>query len=114
MLRRTLKRYGVMFTFLDCRAVHLEIADSIDLDSFMMAFSRFIDRRGVPLVCYSDNGTNLVAGEQEIHDAIVLWNPEALAKNMADRNIEWRFSPIAFPHFGGSWERMIKSAKLAM
>jgi hypothetical protein len=114
MLRRTLKRYGVMFTCLDCRAVHLELADSMDLDSFMMAFSRFTDRRGVPLVCYSDNGTNLVAGEQEIRDAIAQWNPEALAKNMADRNIEWRFSPPASPHFGGSWERMIKSAKLAM
>lgn len=42
----------------------------MDLESFMMAFSRFTDRRGVPLVCNSDNGTNLVAGEQEIHDFI--------------------------------------------
>jgi hypothetical protein len=42
----------------------------MDLESFMMAFSRFTDRRSVPLVCKSDNGTNLVAGEQEIHDFI--------------------------------------------
>jgi hypothetical protein len=80
----------------------------------MMAFSRFTDRRGVPLVCYSDNGTNLVAGEQEIRDAISQWSPEQLAKKMADQNIEWCFSPPAALHFGGSWERMIKSAKLAI
>jgi hypothetical protein len=81
----------------------------MDLDSFMMAFSRFTDRRGVPLICYSYNGTNLVAGEQEIRDAISQWSPEQLAKKMADQNIEWRFNPPAAPHFGGSWERMIKS-----
>jgi hypothetical protein len=65
------------------------------LDSFMMALSRFTDHPEVPLVCYSDNGTNLVAGEQEIRDAIARWNPEALAKNMDDRKIEWQFSPAA-------------------
>jgi hypothetical protein len=50
MLRRDLKRYGVMITFLDCKAIQIEIAESMELDYFMMAFSRFTNRRGVPLV----------------------------------------------------------------
>jgi hypothetical protein len=37
-----------------------------------------------------------------------------LANEMAYQNIEWRFSHPASLHFCGSWERMIKSAKLAM
>lgn len=79
MFRQTLKHYSVMLTCLDCRVVYLKIADSMNLDSFMIAFSRLTDHRGVPLVCYSDNGTNLVAGEQDIRDAITQWNPEVLA-----------------------------------
>lgn len=114
MLRRSIKRYGVMFTCFDCRAVHIEIAASMDLDSFMMAFSRFVDRRGLPRVCYSDNGSNLVAGEQEIRESLSNWNQDDLANRMTNRNVEWRFNPPAAPHFGGTWERLIKSAKVAL
>lgn len=100
-----------MFTCLDCRAVHLEVTASMDLDSFLIVFSRFVDRRTLPRICYSDNGTNLVAGEQEIREAQANWNTETLMTKMANRDVEWRFSPPAAPHFGGSWERLIKSAK---
>jgi hypothetical protein len=114
IFRRKVKRYGVIFTCLDCRAVHLDVTHSMDLDSFMMAFTRFVDLRGLPRICYSDNGTNLVAGEQEISDALAGWNREILANKMANQDVEWRFSPPASPHFGGSWERLIQSAKRAL
>lgn len=42
MLRRSIKRYGVMFTCLDCQALHLELADSVEMDSFINAFFRFV------------------------------------------------------------------------
>ncbi|XP_045023763.1 uncharacterized protein LOC123468196 [Daphnia magna] len=117
ILRRSVKRYGVMFTCLDCRAVHLEVADSLDINSFINAFSRFADRRGLPQLCYSDNGTNLVAGEQEINRILSRWNEADLVRKiekLKNQPIEWRFSPPVAPHFGGSWERLIKSAKTAL
>lgn len=82
MFRRTVKRHGVMFTCLDCRAVHLEITDSLDLESFVNAFSRFADRRGLPKLCYSDNGTNLVAGEQEINLELSRWKAQELVQKI--------------------------------
>lgn len=44
--RTMLKRYGVIFTCLASRAIHLEVAHSLDTDSCINAFRRFISRRG--------------------------------------------------------------------
>ena len=33
---------------------------------------------------------------------------------MLQENVEWRFSPPAAPHFGGAWERLVRSVKRAL
>ena len=40
------KRYGVLFTFLAVRAVHIEVAHSLDTSSFINAPRRFIALEG--------------------------------------------------------------------
>ena len=62
--RSLVKRYGVIFTCLCIRAVHIEIAYSLETDSFIMALRRFIARRGQVQEIRSDNGTNLTGGEK--------------------------------------------------
>ncbi|XP_045029733.1 uncharacterized protein LOC123472386 [Daphnia magna] len=114
MLRRSLKRWGVMFTCLTTRAVHIELAETLSTDSFLLAFWRFVNVRGCPGVVYSDNGTNLVAGEKEISEGLARFNQERIGSKLAKRGIEWHFSPPIAPHFGGSWERLIQSAKSAL
>jgi len=70
IFRRKVKRYGVIFTCLNTRAVHLEVAASLTADSFIMAFRRFTAVRGQVSICYSDNGTNLVTGEKELRTCL--------------------------------------------
>jgi hypothetical protein len=62
------KRYLSLFTCLSCRAVHLEIAFS--LDTFFNAFFRMVNRRGLPQEVISDNGTNFVGAEKELRQLI--------------------------------------------
>ena len=64
--RTLIKRYGVNFTCLALRAIHIEVASSIDTDSCIHALRRFIARRGQVQVIRSDNGTNFVGAEKEL------------------------------------------------
>lgn len=47
------KRYGVIFTCLAIRAIHLEVAPSLDTDACLNAIRRFIARRGQVKEMYS-------------------------------------------------------------
>ena len=62
------------------RAVHLEIAYGLDTDSFLNAFSRMVNRCGVPEGIVSDNGTNFVSSERELRELV-----EALDKDKMRR-----------------------------
>ena len=53
------KAYGVMFTDLAMRAVHIEAVFGYDTNNFLMALSRFASIRGWPEKNYSDPGSNL-------------------------------------------------------
>ena len=42
--QRNYKRYGVLFTCLTTRAIHLEVAGDLSADLFIMSLTRFISR----------------------------------------------------------------------
>lgn len=112
--RRHLKRYGCLFTCLTTRAVHIEITHSLDTDSFVCAFQRFVSRRGQPEKVFSDNGTNLRAGERELRDSIQQWNRSRLSRYFLQKEIVWNFNPPYASHMGGVWERLVRSIKNAL
>ena len=94
--RKTVKRYGVLFTCLTLRAVHIEVADSLDTDSCINAILRFVSRRGQVTIMRSDNGNNFVGAEREMREAIQLFeqNPKSLATKGNTVDIQ---QPGSFP-----------------
>ncbi len=109
--RSELKRYGCLFTCLTTRAIHLEVAHTLDTDSFINALQRFIARRGPPTEIRSDNGTNFVGGLRELRKAISEWNQPKISDYLLQNNVKWIFNPPAASHMGGVWERQIRTVR---
>lgn len=106
--RRLEKRWGIIFKCLTTHAVHVDLLTNTDADSFLMALRRFIARRGTPAEFFSDQGTNFRGGEKELREAFTALSPE-LKQSLAKEKIAFHFNPPAAPHFGGVWEREIRS-----
>lgn len=92
------------------RAVHLEIAASLDTDSMIMALRRMMARRGKRKI-YCDNGTNLRGACEELRKAVAGLDQEEILRQTSNEKIKWHFLPPASPHMGGCWERLIGSVK---
>ena len=61
--RKELKGYGVLFTCMASRSIHLEVACTMETDSFINFLRRFICRRGPIRQLRSDQGTNKIGRE---------------------------------------------------
>ena len=109
--RSTEKRWGFLFTCLTTRAVHFEVVPSMDTSSCVMGIERFVSRRGVPSVIWSDNGTNFIAAEKELLNNIRKWNQQVITDSLVKKGIKWKFNPPSAPHHGGVWERLVRSFK---
>ena len=108
------KRYGVLFTCLAIRAVHLEIAHSLSTDSMIMALRRMMARRGKPKKILSDDGTNFIGARRILAEAWAELDQDEIQQRTSAERIEWEFIPSGSPHMGGAWERLVRSVKTAL
>ena len=101
--RAQVKRWGVIFTCLGIRAIHLEVAVDMSTGSFINVFRRFVARRGQVEHVKCDRGRNFVGASKIISKDI--------QDEMLKKGIEFGFNPPGASHFGGTWERMIRSVR---
>ena len=112
--RKELKRYGSLFTCFSSRAIHIESSNTLETDSFIMALRRFISRRGNVRRIYSDNGTNFIGAQRELRDAIKELDDEKINAFLQLHGgdwMSWKKNPPAASHFGGVWERQIRTIR---
>ncbi|KAJ8280810.1 hypothetical protein GJAV_G00059300 [Gymnothorax javanicus] len=111
--RRNEKRWGILYKCLTTKAVYINLLVSIDSDSFLMSLRRFVSRRGKPHEILCDRGTNFKGGDTELKEAFQALQP-ALKEQLAAQQIAFQYNSPSAPHFGGSWEREIRSIKAAL
>ena len=87
--RKELKRYGVMFTCLCSRAIHIEVAHSLDTDSFFLTLRRFIGRRGNIQQMRSDNGSNFVGAVEELLKSFRDMNHSRINEYLQMHGADW-------------------------
>lgn len=93
------------------RAVHLEVAYTLDADSCLNAVRRFICRRGPVSSIRSDNGTNFAGAYQELKETLADLNHGKIQRALVKEGINWSFNIPAASHQGGVWERLTRSVK---
>ena len=111
------KRYGLMFTCLSSRAIHIETTWSLETDSFILGLRRFIARRGIIREIRSDNGTNFVGAKAELKKAFDEMDHDRIRyflTNLGADWLIWKNNPPSASHMGGVWERQIRSARAVL
>src|ERR1700755_156548 len=103
------KCYIVLFTCAVYRAVHLELVFDNGVESFLLAFRRFINRRGKPCILYSDNALNFKGASEYIK---YLHTLPSIKDFLLKNSIVWRFNPARSSNYGGFFERLIGICKL--
>ena len=109
------KAYVCLFVSLTVKAVHLELVSDLTTEAFIATLRRFISRRGLPSLVWSDHGTNFIGADRELQDLFKFLRNKssqiAISEFCTFNKIEWRFIPERAPHFGGLWESAVKSMK---
>ena len=102
------KRWAVLFTCMSTRAVHIELIETMSMDSFINALRRFFSIRGPAKLLQSDRGTNFVGACKQLD---INTDDSTVRKYLQEKGCSWVFNPPHASHMGGSWDRLIGVAR---
>ncbi|GBL90649.1 hypothetical protein AVEN_219317-1 [Araneus ventricosus] len=109
--QETHKSYVALFTCVVTRAVHLEFVSDISTKCFLLALRRFLSRRGICKVIYSDNARTFKTAQRELAYFTNILKDSKFQNFVADNGIHWKFIVERAPWWGGFYERLIKTVK---
>lgn len=108
------KKWVLILTCAAIRAVHLEVLADMKVEEILLAFRRFVARRGVPEIIICDNAPQFKAIEGRVRN---LWQTvtenESVVNYFVQRGIVWKYVPQNSPWMGGMYERIVQLAKRA-
>ena len=108
------KCWGLVFTCLSSRAVHIELLESMDASSFICALRRLFALRGPVSILRCDRGTNFIGGKSELGDALREMDQCKVKGYVTNHGCEGILNPPHASHFGGAWERQIGTIRCVL
>lgn len=107
----TQKSYIALFTCATTRAVHLELIRDLKTETFLMAFKRFVARRGIPKTVYSDNALTFKRASADLNKIFHAIKGSDCQAYITDHRSTWKFIVERAAWWGGFWERMVRTVK---
>ena len=82
------KAYICLFTCASTRVIYLELTPSLSVESFLLAFRRFVSRRRLPVTLLSDNAKTFRSASKDIRKII---RSDEVTRDLPDNRITWNF-----------------------
>ncbi|GFQ67773.1 integrase catalytic domain-containing protein [Trichonephila clavata] len=101
----------VLFTCGVTRALHLELVSDMITNSFLLAFRRFLARRGNCKVIYSDNAKTFLKSKKVIENLCSILSQSVVQNFIAKERIIWNNIIERSPWWRGFYERLVRSVK---
>ena len=96
------KTYICVFVSLTVKAVHLELVNDLSSDAFIASLCRFVFRRGILSLIWSDHGTNFVEASRELKELYRFLQDQAAQESIIDflttKGVTWNLIPQQAPH----------------
>ncbi|GFW38227.1 uncharacterized protein TNCV_3839551 [Trichonephila clavipes] len=108
------KHYIVLFTCAITRALHLELVNNLTTETFLLALRRIISRRGLRSKILTDNAKTFKKSELELKNLWKIISDPTVEAFYASHKIYGQFIIERAPWWGGFYERLIRTVKLAL
>lgn len=109
--RKENKGYGLLFTCLSSRAIHIETFTGTSTDSLINGLRCFIAICGAVHQIKSDQGSNFVGAKNELKKALKELDADRLAAFLYEKQCDFSMNAPFPSHVGGVWERQIRSVQ---
>lgn len=115
----TMKVWGVVFCCMASQAMHVQLANALSTENFLLAYLRSTAVRGHPQKIWFDPGANFV-GAKPVLDVMYTYpreqNKEPLEEYAAKNQTSWawKFLPANSPHWNGAAEAAVRISKRAL
>ena len=112
--RLTVKVYPILYTCLQTRALHVNLAMGYSTDQFFTAYDDFVALRGCPATVFSDAGSQLIKASNLVEDPSneVSWSQ--VAQSTAKQGTVWTTAPPGAQFRNGRMESLCRQFKKTM
>jgi len=100
-----------ILAYLHALSLEPEVVEYLTVETFLLAFQRFMDRKSLSHTMVSDNTSTYLSTAQRLKEML---GSEELHTVLSRCSVTWKFIPKRAPWYGGYWKRLIGLTKGAL